>query len=467
MKRCRVRAKRRRRKCPGATPRWAERAFEALAGDCSTRSQLGRPPTMKSTRVERRGPIVERDGRVRDGVERRVQNQNKTKKYQKSHTHREFGVVPAGQQPDRLVADTFHRGAPHLLHADGHRLRQLGTHRVHHRAVHAVGRDEHLLRLLRAANLFGPRLDVPARARHRLVALLDGVQHLLDGEEIPEALDHHHRVFGTRQHQVQPRALHLLARGIDERLRLAREEADADAGDGLLERDVRDGGRGGRGGDRQRVRGPFAVVGKDPLQDLGVVGPPFGYHGSEWSVDEASDEGLVLAHAAVAFAVPPRGPSHGAVPLLVVDGERDEAAVGGDVAPRADCGVDDSLALGDHDGTVRLAADAAGLDGDLARADLQRERLRRPVQGGVRVRRRVRCGASNGAPTNRARHPLGSAPGAEARRCAGAHRAARPHRHVFSVLCKGDTRTVRIRTLGRVVSSRVCDGGLGRVRRFC
>ena len=78
---------------------------------------------------------------------------------------------------------------------------------------------------------------------------------------------------------------------------------------------------------------------------------------------------------------PPRGPSHGAVPLLVVDGERDEAAVGGDVAARADCGVDDSLALGDHDGTVRLAADAASLDGDLARADLQRERLRRPVQG--------------------------------------------------------------------------------------
>jgi hypothetical protein len=94
----------------------------------------------------------------------------------------------------------------------------------------------------------------------------------------PKALDHHHRVFGTRQHQVQPRALHLLARGIDERLRLAGEEADADAGDWLLERDVRDGGRGGRGGDRQRVRGPFAVVGKDPLQDLRVVGPPFGYH---------------------------------------------------------------------------------------------------------------------------------------------------------------------------------------------
>ena len=29
---CRVRAKRRRRKCPGATPGWAERAFEVLAG---------------------------------------------------------------------------------------------------------------------------------------------------------------------------------------------------------------------------------------------------------------------------------------------------------------------------------------------------------------------------------------------------------------------------------------------------
>mmetsp|Transcript_14208 Transcript_14208/g.60809 ORF Transcript_14208/g.60809 Transcript_14208/m.60809 type:complete len:653 (-) Transcript_14208:399-2357(-) len=157
-----------------------------------------------------------------------------------------------------LVLKRFHGPVAHLLHgsaslllgSDGHRRREVRADRLGDGGVDALGRHEHLLRHLRAADLFRPRLDVLARLRHRLVPLLDGVQHLVDGQEVPEALDHHHRVFRARQHEVQPRVPHLLHRRVDERFARAGRPPHAHAGDGFFERDVGDGRHRARGGDR-------------------------------------------------------------------------------------------------------------------------------------------------------------------------------------------------------------------------
>ena len=312
----------------------------------------------------------------------------------------------------RLVANFLHRGATNLFLPDGHRLGEFDAHSRLDGFVDAVGRLEHLLRRLVPANLLRPRLDLAARVRDRLVALLDGVQHLIDGEEIAESLDHHDGVLSTREDEVESAAGHLLGGGVEDGFRLAGEEADADAGDGLLEGHVGDGGGGGGGSNSESIGGSNAVVGEDPLEDLGVVGPTLGDHGSEGAIDEAPDEGFVLTHPAVALAISAGGLAHRAKSLLVIDGEGHETTVRGHLSAGAAGRVHHRLALRYHDRAVRLEADATRLYRHHGLADVQRQGLRGAIddrvgEWTVRLDRRARASraARHAARRSRAEGP--------------------------------------------------------------
>ena len=94
------------------------------------------------------------------------------------------------------------------------------------------------------------------------------------GNFLRACLDHHDPVAGAGHHQIEPAVAPLLERRVDHEL--AVDEADADAGDGLRERDRRKRQGSGCAGDRQHVTVVFVVGRQHQRNELGLVTPAGG-----------------------------------------------------------------------------------------------------------------------------------------------------------------------------------------------
>ena len=120
----------------------------------------------------------------------------------------------------------------------------------------------------------GTRLVLPTRRlelllevddrRERAVPEHDGVGHDRLGQDLGAGLDHHDRVAGARDDEVELRLLELADRGVDDEL--AVDATDAHGRDRAQERDLADRQRGRRG-DRAEDVGVVLLVGREHRQD--------------------------------------------------------------------------------------------------------------------------------------------------------------------------------------------------------
>ena len=261
-----------------------------------------------------------------------------------------------------LVADregVAHRGLAGALH--------LGVERA------VVGRRE-------VERLLGGRLghvdDHVDHRLHLLVAELDRAEHLGLRELVGLGLDHHHRVLGAGDDQVEPllgvlaQLLHVVHGRVEHVGAI--DEADAGAADRAEERRAGEGQRG-RGGDHaDHVGIVLHVVGEDGDDDLGLVLEALDEEGPDRTVDQAGGQDLLLGGTALALEEAAGDLARGIGLFLVVHGQREEVEALLRLLLVDDGGEHAGLAVGGDDGGI-------GLPGDLPR--FERERVMAPLDG--------------------------------------------------------------------------------------
>jgi hypothetical protein len=196
------------------------------------------------------------------------------------------------------------------------------------------------------------------------VAEHDGLQHLLLRQLFGLRLHHHHCVSGARYHEVEGAFGHLVDHGIEHEL--ASDDADARGADGSDERQPRQ-RQCCRGGDHGKYVGVVLhVMGEDGDDDLRLILEPAHEQGPDRPVDEARGQRLLFGGAALTLEIAAGDLAGGEGLFLVIDGEREKVDAG------SHCLLGDHRCeharlaiLGQHR-CVRLARQAAGLEGQLA-----------------------------------------------------------------------------------------------------
>ena len=189
-----------------------------------------------------------------------------------------------------------------------------------------------------------------------------GAEHLVLGQLLGLGFDHHHRVAGAGDDQVE------LAFG---ELRLARvedvfalDETDARGADRAHERHSGERQRGRRGDHRDDVGLVLAVVGEDLRDAQDFVVEAFGEQRPDRTVDQSAGQRFLFGRPALALEEAAGNASRGREFFLVVDGQREE------VLPLLD-----RLGGGDraqHHGFAEGRENrAVGLAGNAARFELQ------------------------------------------------------------------------------------------------
>ncbi len=160
-----------------------------------------------------------------------------------------------------------------------------------------------------------------------------------------------------------------LLRRVDDEVAL--EFADADGADVGGDRDRRDRQRRGGAVHREDVVGVDLVDRHRDRDQLGLVVPALGEERADRAIDHARGQRRLLARFALATEERAGDFARGVHPLLDVDGEGKEVHV----AQAADGGgaEDHRVAAADDDGAARLLREFAGLEGNLAVADIRRD----------------------------------------------------------------------------------------------
>ena len=149
------------------------------------------------------------------------------------------------------------------------------------------------------------------------------------------------------------------------------ELADPDRADVVGDRDRGDRQRRGGAVHREDVVGVDVVDRHRHRDQLGLVVPALGEERTDRPVDHARGQRRLLARFALATEERAGDLARGVHPLLDIDGEGQEVHV----AKTADsCGAEDHrVASADDHGTARLLREFAGLEGNLALADIHRD----------------------------------------------------------------------------------------------
>ena len=200
---------------------------------------------------------------------------------------------------------------------------------------------------------------------------VEGVEDLGLGDLAGARLDHQDRLLGTRDDQVEVRAV----LGVGEQVLLVRIDdevavdlADAHGADRRRQRDVGDHQRGGRAVHREDVVWVHVVDRERDRHELRVVAPVLGEQRPDRPVDHARGERALLTRATLALEERAGDFPGGVHALLDVHRQREEV----DVAQGAGdgCREHHRVALADDHCAGGLLGHPAGLKRDLATGDL-------------------------------------------------------------------------------------------------
>ena len=203
---------------------------------------------------------------------------------------------------------------------------------------------------------------------HLLVAELDRAEHLGLRELVGLELDHHHRVLGAGDDQVEPllgvvaQLLHVVDRRVQHVG--AVDEADARRADRAHEGHAGERQRGGGGDHADDVGVVLHVVGEDGGDDLDLVAEALDEERADRPVDQAGGQHLLLGGARLALEEAAGDLAGGVGLLLVVDGQREEVLARLRLLLEDDGGEHAGLAVGGDDGGVGLAGDLPRFEGE-------------------------------------------------------------------------------------------------------
>ncbi len=275
-----------------------------------------------------------------------------------------LGVLFLVERVEQVVEDGIDPAVAFELVENPHRVAErserLVVNRLVERLVYFLGRDRQLL-------LADRRLQLVDRGDELLdgrVRRFERADHFLLGDFPGAGLDHQDAVGAAGDDEIQ-RALLALAIGrIDDDA--AVHDADADAGDRLLERDLRQRERGGCAGNRQHV-GVVVLVGRQQQRDdLRFVAPAGREERTARPIDEAAGQHLLLGRLAFALEEPARDAARGVGVFAVINRERKEVDPFARVSRVAGGHKDDGVARSDDHRPVGLLGQLAGFNGDAA-----------------------------------------------------------------------------------------------------
>ena len=232
-----------------------------------------------------------------------------------------------------------------------------------------------------AGSRYGRRLALPTFSRSSLLEVdergdrpvgeHDRLGHHVLGQDLDARLDHHDRVAGAGDDQVELRLDELARRRVEDEL--AVDVADVHGADRALERDLADRQRGGRGDRPEDVELVLVVRREGRDDDLDVVLVALGEERADRPVGEARRERRRLGGAALALDEAAGDLAGRVHPLLEVDGEREEVETGAGLG--AVRGPEDHrVAVAGGDGAAGVPGQAAGLQDQLTAAELDLER---------------------------------------------------------------------------------------------
>ena len=209
----------------------------------------------------------------------------------------------------------------------------------------------------RLAGIAHQFVDRIYRRLHLAMPVHDGAQHDLLGQLI--GLDSTITAFGSGDNEVELRVLQLRAGRVEHVL--AVDVGDACCTDRSLERDTRQ-RQGGRGADHRRdVRVDLGVARQHVDDDLDFVEEAIGKQWSNWTIDQARGQRLLLRGTALALEEA-AGDATRCVGLLdIIDGQREKILSRLGLLARDHGGEHDGVVHGADDGAARLACDLARL----------------------------------------------------------------------------------------------------------
>jgi hypothetical protein len=211
----------------------------------------------------------------------------------------------------------------------------------------ALGADKPPALLVREGN----------RLEHRVLRHLEG-----------PGLDHHHRVFGRGDDQVERAPIEIGKARVHDQT--AVDEPDAHRAEGPQERDPGHAHRRGCAVHRQDARVVLLIRGDRERDQLDLVTKALGKERPERPVDEPGGQDLLLGRTPLALEEPAGDPPAGVGSLPIVDAQREEV-LALDGGPGGDHGGEHhGVAVAHQDRPVRLLGHAAGLQGEPPSADL-------------------------------------------------------------------------------------------------
>ena len=169
---------------------------------------------------------------------------------------------------------------------------------------------------------------------------------------------HHQAIIAARNHEIEAALPALLVGRIDDEL--AVDLSDADTGNRLLERNARDGQRGGGAGERQHVRVVVRVGREHQGDNLRLVLPAGGEERPNRPIDHAARQHFLFRRLAFALEEPAGDATRCVGVFLVIDRQRKKVDAFARVRRRAGRHEHDRVAHADQDRSV-------GLLGELAR----------------------------------------------------------------------------------------------------
>ncbi len=195
----------------------------------------------------------------------------------------------------------------------------------------------------------------------------DALEEHLFRELVGAGFDHHHRVLGAHDHQVEVRDVALAVGRVDDDLLL--DHADPHRSHRMVEGDVGEHQRRRGTVDRQDVRIVLAVGGQAEGDDLGVGGVAFGEKRAEGTVDLAGGDDLFFGGAAFPLEKAAGDLAGRRRVLPVVDRQRKEIALDAGLDFHAGGGEHHRVAVAHGAGAVRLLGQMAGFEDERAFPD--------------------------------------------------------------------------------------------------